>query len=161
MSIDKEILLLRVEAEERLKEANRLEALQKAYPDLRRSEGRWKKVVFCSKSVNSKVNRFDIRHNCGCCADSPLEIWPYLESAEFGKIYSDPPKFVVGEKNPIFHGDTPYKGWDEKMRAEGIPEDVIGPVAQIFKEAEAEVLERVTDAYFDPQAHDKPEDPLV
>jgi len=56
-----EIAKLRKESEERVVEATRLEKLAAAYPDLRRYEGRWKKIVFCSKSVNALVANYDIR----------------------------------------------------------------------------------------------------
>lgn len=123
---------LRKESEEKIAEATRLQALQAEFPDLQKYVGRWDKVAFYSKTVNTRVTRFDVRHNCGCCNDSPLEIWPYLETPH-GKVYSDPPKFVVGEKHWIA-GDRPYEGWKDKMQEAGLPEAVIGAVSMIFKE---------------------------
>lgn len=131
LAVPKAIEKLRKEAAEKLAKANEIEALLKEYPDLREKVGRWNKVAYCSKAVNPKVNRFDIRHNCGCCNDSPLEIWPYLESP-LGNIYSDPPKFVVGERHWM-GGDKPYGGWKREMQEAGIPEGIIGAVSMHFK----------------------------
>jgi hypothetical protein len=126
-----DIEVLRKEAAAKLAEASSLEAMFKAYPNLKKKVGRWNKVAYYTKDVNAQVDRFDLRHNCGCCSDSPLEIWPYLETP-YGRVYSDPPDFWVGERAD--YGDRPNPGWDDKMRAAGIPEAVIGAVAMHFEE---------------------------
>lgn len=134
-AIAEEIAKLSAEAAKKQAESDLLAKMAAAYPDLRKQIGRWNKVVFCSKSVNTKATRFDMRHNCGCCADSPLEIWPYIET-EFGKVYSDPPEFRVGEQDPFTYRDRPYPGWDDKMRAAGIPDDLIAAVGFHFGDEE-------------------------
>ena len=93
------IAQLRKDSEANLAEAARLERLLAAYPDLKKHTGRWEKVAYFSKEANSKVTNYDCRHNCGCCNDSPLEIWPYVETSD-GKVYSDPASFMVGERDP-------------------------------------------------------------
>jgi hypothetical protein len=117
-----------------------------AFPNLRRREGRWKKIAYYTKDVNTRVTRFDSRHNCGCCDDSPLEIWPYLETP-YGKVYSDPPEFRVGERDSCYGGDIPHKGWDARMRDAGIPEEVIGPVSMIFRDSADQILQSVEKIY--------------
>lgn len=125
-----QIELARKAAAEKLVEAERLEKLSALYPDLRRFVGRWEKVVWCSKAVNAQATEYDRRFNCGCCSDSPLEIWPYLET-EFGKVYSDPPEFKLGEKHWI-SGAKPYAGWKDKLREAGIREEIIEGVQAYF-----------------------------
>ncbi len=132
MSVVEDIQKTAEEITAKVAEHNRLTQLAEVYPDLQRYEGRWKKVVYYSKTVNSTVERFDLRHNCGCCPDSPLEIWPYLETPH-GKVYSDPPSFSVGERHWM-GGDTPYPGWEDKMKAAGIPEIIIGAVGVHFEQ---------------------------
>jgi len=135
---------LQKEIAEKQKELLDLEALYQQFTDLRRHVNRWKRVRFCSASVNNKVKRFDMSHNCGCCNDSPLEVWPYLET-EHGNIYSDPPCFQVGEKSYI-SGDDPYPGWKNEMRKANIPEDIIGAVSMHFKQCAKERKE-LAEAY--------------
>ena len=147
LAVPNDIARLRKEAAERVAEADKLESMLKEYPDLRKSTGRWNKVAYYTSAVNSKVNRFDIRHNCGCCSDSPLEIWPYLESP-IGNIYSEPAKFIVGEKS-YYGGDKPYDGWDTKMRDAGIPEAIIGSVRIHFERCAKEAREAVEEEYGD------------
>jgi len=106
------------EAQKLLTESANLTKLLELYPDLRKVSGRWNKKAYCSKEVNSKVTNFDMRHNCGCCADSPLEIWPYLET-EYGRVYSDPTDFRTGERVDYAY-DRPYPNWQEKMKNAGI-----------------------------------------
>lgn len=122
------------------KEAEHLRKIAEAFPDVRKHVNRWKNVFFCSKSVNPKVERFLIKHNCGCCSDSPLEIWPYLETP-VGNIFSEPPVFVVGEKDMWAGGDRPNPGWKEPLQAAGIPEDIIGAVSMHFKRCRDSVRE--------------------
>lgn len=130
---------LRQEAQGKLSEAEQLEKLVAAYPDLQKYVGRWNKVAYYSKTVNAQANRFDLRHNCGCCADSPLELWPYLET-ELGKVYTDPPSFQIGEKHWIC-GDTSYPGWKDKLRAAGISEEIIGAAQEHFREGRQSRME--------------------
>lgn len=134
--VREKILLLRKEGQQKLEEAHRLERLLQNFPDLRCYEGRWKKEVVCSKSVNAKVTKYDSRHNCGCCDDSPLEIWPYMEH-EGGRIYSDPPCFRVGQRS--YNGDTPYPDWEEKLKKADIPESIIESVSAHFERYEEEI----------------------
>lgn len=101
------------------KELASLEGKFKLFPDLRRYEGRWGKVALYAKSANSQVTGYDTRHNCGCCVDSPLELWPYAET-EWGPVYSDPPKFHVGHGDGHF-GDYESSEWETQLEAAGIP----------------------------------------
>jgi hypothetical protein len=126
---------IRKESAEKLVEADRLERLFKEFPDLRKHTNRWDTVRYYSKAVNTQVNDYDLSHNCGCCNDSPLELWPYLETPN-GKVYSDPPCFVVGEKHWIC-GDEARPGWKTKLRDAGIPEPIIFSVDAHFR-ADAE-----------------------
>jgi len=137
---------LRKEAEAKLAEADRLARLQAEFPDLRKQVGRWDKVAYCSKSVNSKVTHYEARHNCGCCNDSPLEIWPYLETAN-GRIYSDPPEFKLGERDPMYGGDIPYPGWRDKLRAAGIPEAIVDKLKHHFREERERAIEAAETIY--------------
>lgn len=109
MTIDQDIDKLKAAA----LEAEKLEKLQQAYPDLKTYTGRWDKKVYCSPSVNAEVNKYERRFNCGCCGDSPLELWSYLET-EYGRVYSDPPSFMVGEKDYVTDYRM-YDGWQDKL----------------------------------------------
>lgn len=136
-NIEKAILDLRNDAAKKLQEAEEIEAKAKAFPGLKRHVGRWNKIAYYSRSVNEKTDNYDIRHNCGCCSDSPLEIWPFIET-ESGRIYSDPPSFMVGQRDAWRGGDEPYTGWDDKLRAVGISEELIQRVACHFDPPEEE-----------------------
>jgi hypothetical protein len=110
-------------------ELNRLTKLKEKYPDLTQNINRWKTVRWCSKSFNGLVNDYEYRHNCGCCNDSPLEIWPYLET-ENGRVYSDPACFRVGQLD--WHGhDQFYPNWQKSMIDAGIATSVIERLAKL------------------------------
>lgn len=151
-SIQSELDKLNKEAAEKAAEVERLARLSAVFPDLQKHVGRWDKVAYYSASVNSKVERFDLRYNCGCCSDSPLEVWPYLETPD-GKVYSDPPCFQVGEKHYL-GGDRPYPKWREKLEAAGIPEAVTGAISVHFREDKEA---RVRAAEEDDEVPDDPE----
>ncbi len=118
-------------------EAERLKKMYEAYPDLKKYEGRWGKIAYHAQSVNVKVTDYDRRFNCGCCPDSPLEIWPYLETP-MGKVYSSPPSFMVGDRYDHGCEVIPYGAWDSDMKKAGIPDALIERVRQIFKVEENE-----------------------
>jgi hypothetical protein len=130
MKIQEKLDELRREAEKNQVEAEKLEELAKLYPDLEEHIGRWNKSVMCSASVNGLVTDFDDRFNCGCCPDSPWEVWPYLDTP-CGKVYSNPAEFQVGEK---YEGSaaTPCKDWQNSLRKAGISEKVIEGVSNRF-----------------------------
>lgn len=146
MTIHDDVAKLRNEAAKQNSEADKLQKFATAFPDVQKYVGRWNKVAYFSKSANPRVTRFDLRHNCGCCNDSPLEIWPYLET-EFGNVFSDPPKFVVGEKDSMSYGDRPFKGWRKEMEASGIPESILGAVAMHFRNAEESARDYLNTMY--------------
>jgi hypothetical protein len=131
-AVAREIATLRAEAEAKKAESDRLTALLAAFPDLRRYEGRWKKVAYWSPTVNEKVTDFDYRANCGCCSDSPIEVWMYVETPH-GRVYSDPPMFFVGHRNAEMGGDDPEAGWQEKLRAARLPEAIVERVGHLFR----------------------------
>jgi hypothetical protein len=116
-------------------EASRLERLTILFPDLTKHVGRWNKVVYKSKLVNENANGVETRHNCGCCRDSPLEAWVFLETPA-GRVYSDPPMFVIGESNPYGSGDDLDLGWDGKLRDAKIPESVISTLKSRYEKPE-------------------------
>lgn len=132
-------------------EAHRLSDLAHQFPDLKKKVGRWKKVVFTSPAANARATGFDMRHNCGCCADSPLEVWPYAETLN-GRVYSEPPEFRVGERDPSFGADKAYEGWDKKMRDAGIPDAIVSAVAEHFKSEAKKIHEAVDEIYGDGEA---------
>lgn len=131
MSVQDEIESLRKASEKSAMDAERISRLLSRYPDLKRYVGRWNKVAYYSKSVNPIVDKVDIRHNCGCCSDSPLEAWPYVDT-EDGKVYSDPPSFFVGNR-AYDYGDEETPGWDDRMRSHGIPELVMDQIRPRFR----------------------------
>jgi hypothetical protein len=158
-AVPRAIVALRKEAAEKIAEADKLAALLEMYPNLRQRTGRWKKVVYSSGDVNKVVDRFDIRHNCGCCNDSPLEVWPYLETPH-GNVYSDPPEFRVGQKEPFYGGDVPRKGWEQEMRSAEIPDAIIGAVSMHFKRSATEAKE-LAGRIYDGEERDPDPEPFV
>lgn len=130
-SVQEELDKLKTEAGKKVAEAERLVRLSALFPDLQKHVGRWNKVAYYSSSVNSKVERFDLRHNCGCCSDSPLEVWPYLETPD-GRVYSNPPCFQVGEKY-FLGGDRPYPKWKESLEKASISKVIVEAISAHFR----------------------------
>ena len=130
---------------EQLEIQSRLKVLD-LFPDLRQTTDRWSHKYFCTSKVNSIVDSADIRHNCGCCEDSPLEIRPY-KKIEGIEIYSDPPCFTVGEKIPFYAGtgEREYDGWEDEMRKENISETIIQMTREHFNANKPKHIEYVDD----------------
>ncbi len=128
----KEIEQIQSQIKELESKADKLKKLTELYPDLQKHQNRWKTVRYYSKSVNDKVDKVEIRHNCGCCSDSPVEVWPYLET-EFGPVYSDPPSFNPGERDSYSYCDRSYPGWEDRLIAANISKTVIQRVQTHFE----------------------------
>lgn len=152
----------RDEAAKKLAEADaemvRVQQLTLLYPDLKRHVGRWNKVVYCSPSVNGLVDKYDTRHNCGCCRDSPLELWPYLETPH-GRVYSSPTGIFIGERDPYTYGDISRQGWREDLQKYGLPEALIEKVAMRFQD-EYEKAKEALEARYAEGVSEEPE-PLL
>lgn len=131
LAVRRTIETLREEGNQRDIEADRLTCLLAEFPDVRKHVGRWNKVAYYSKAANTRATGFDQRYNCGCCPDSPLEIWPYVETAH-GRLYTDPPMFTVGERAGM--GARPNPGWERRIRDALIPETIIEGVTTLFIE---------------------------
>jgi len=146
-TIAEEIGRLQKEAIEKQEEVERLKRMHTAFPNLKKHINRWKTVRYCSDTVNTRADKCEIRYNCGCCSDSPLEVWPYVDT-EFGQVFTDPPVFQVGEKHWIA-GDRPNEGWKQLLRDEGIQETIIELVADRFKRGVEERKALAEDDYED------------
>ena len=134
--IETEIAKARAEAAAKTATAEKLAALAGLFPDLKKYVGRWEKIAFYSAAANERATGVDIRHNCGCCEDSPVEAWPYVET-EHGKVYTDPPRFVVGERDYAADGgERANEDWDKRLREARIPEAVIARVGAYLGVAE-------------------------
>lgn len=102
--------MLRKEAARVDREAGLLEK----YPDLEEISFRWNKRCLSSKGVNRHVDKVDIRHNCGCCQGSPIEVFPYKNVGDV-VIYSKPARFSVGQQNAYGYGERPHEDWQEEL----------------------------------------------
>jgi hypothetical protein len=146
---------LQDDAQKKLGEADKLERLTQQYPDLRVYVGRWSKVVYCAKDANPHATHYDMRHNCGCCSDSPLELWPYMMVGE-DRIYSDPPCIQIGERSD--HGDRPYPGWADKLKQEGLPDELIRVIKGHFRQEKREAMEYLNATMYDDEEEDDDDD---
>lgn len=142
LAVPRTIASLRKEAADKALEADRLEQLLAAFPDVRKYTGRWNKVAYYSKTANPITDKYDQRFNCGCCPDSPLEVWPYVETLA-GRVYSDPPMFTVGEKGS--GGAVPCGGWESGMLLAGIPQKIVGAIHTYFDACAEEALGETED----------------
>lgn len=108
------------------------------FPDLDLHVGRWNKIAWMSKSVNSTVDQFESRFNCGCCEDSPLEIWLYT-MVDDQKIYSSPAQFRLGEKDYYskeYFSDKQIRlstSWEEYMKSKNINEKLIEKIRSLIE----------------------------
>jgi hypothetical protein len=126
---------IRKEAATLLDKAERLTKLTDRFPDLERTENRWRHEKLCSKEVNAIADKCYIHHNCGCCSDSPVEVEPYIEIEGF-TIHSKPYSVMVGEKDPYEYGDRRWENWRESLEKAGFSEKIINQVDKHFKKEE-------------------------
>jgi hypothetical protein len=106
--------------------------LLKNFPDTHYHTSRWGTRRLTSKLANAKCTDIDIGHNCGCCNDSPIEVWPYFKVGEL-KLYAAGIPFSPGESWDHV-AERPYEGWEEQFIKNQIPEGVINKVQVFFDE---------------------------
>jgi hypothetical protein len=125
--IQKTLEEMRKKAEQDAEEIAKLGRLAQTYPDLARKEGRWGRVVYATASVNPLVDKFFSRYNCGCCEDSPYEVWPYHDTPD-GPVSSVPACFFVADRTD--EGALPREGWRADLERHHIPTALLDQIAQ-------------------------------
>jgi hypothetical protein len=109
-----------------------LEKIKNKFNNVTIQLDRWRKEYVCSPDINSIADNYYTHHDCGCCDDSPLFIFPYIEF-ENVKIYSDPYKICIGEKNYEF-GDKINDNCEEKLVKHNISKKIIEFVVTMKEE---------------------------
>jgi|ERR1035437_29902 hypothetical protein len=105
------------------------------FPDLKEHQNRWKNIRYISPSVNSIVDRVEIRHSCGCCCDAALIVSAYIHVDDFD-VYADPVEIYVGEK--CDSGDRPLDSWESMLKKHHLPENIIKQVQEYFERNKVE-----------------------
>jgi hypothetical protein len=100
------------------------------YPDIHYHTNRWKVKRLVSNKVNSICDNTDISHNCGCCNDSPIEVWPYIKEGDI-KIFAKGIPISPGQKG-YYGGECPDDNWEDKFRNNNMSEIIIKQVQQFF-----------------------------
>lgn len=94
----------------------------KEHPNLRAYLDHLGVVRLCTTDVNALVDSVDITHRTDDVGGS-LEILPFINE-KGGRLYSDPPLFVVGYRNPKGFGEVPLVDWRDLMEDAGIANEV-------------------------------------
>lgn len=128
------------EAEKLNREIAAIQKIQEQFNDLEIHTDRWGTKRYCSAQVNEIADKFMSKFNCGCCGDSPFEVWPYKE-IEGIKIYSNPPYYWIGEKDSWDEDrDVIAKPeWFKGLRTNNISEELIKKIASHLEYKGADV----------------------
>jgi hypothetical protein len=116
-------------------EADKLSKIKELFTDLEEHRDRWSKTYLVAKSANSKVDKFDTKHSCGCCNDSPYYAMFYLE-VEGTKVYADPFQICIGEKSMSYYGENWDSDWKERILKHGIPEAAAELIRPLYEKDE-------------------------
>jgi hypothetical protein len=124
--------LLKEQRDSYQKQIDELELLIQKYPSVQLHKDRWERCRYYTSEVNSLVDKVQIMHNCGCCDDSPLEVWPCLE-VEGIPIFASGIPYTVGYKN-YYNGEMPIDGWQNKFITNNINPIIIEKIQKYFDE---------------------------
>lgn len=111
MQIQEKIDKLKAETLKFDKEIARLKLIVEKFPDAFVAQDRWKNERVFSKTASPLCDQYDWKHSCGCCADSPVQVWPYLET-EFGKVFAAEAPFYVMARDEHGMGIYLRNGFD-------------------------------------------------
>jgi len=140
-TFNKHLESLQKEINDKQLHLNNLRLLQLTYPDLNISIDRWNKIKYYSNLANENVTNCDIYYSCGCCYDSMIKVSPYIQT-QYGRIYSDPSQFLIGEKN-CDGPDLQDNNWEQILLDHKIPTLIIDKVKQYFINQTIEYSENV------------------
>ncbi|SRR6266849_5851190 len=100
-------------------------------------------VRYCSSDVNAVVDTVEITHRTDE-EDGVLEILPSVLD-EGMHIYSDPPIFILGYRNPKGFGEVPLHDWRDILNDNNISDAVIRKVRLYFKKHAAVNYDQVSE----------------
>lgn len=99
------------------------------YPDLKLQPDRWGQRRLVSATVNGIATDCQIKHSCGCCYDSAIEAWPFVDFNGL-RIYADGSPFIVGVGS--YSGEIPREGWQRELKDRGLSNAIIEKVQAYF-----------------------------
>jgi hypothetical protein len=131
VTIQEQIQKIKDSIEKQQKELADLALAELEFPDLKMHINRWHTQRYTSAKAIPLADKCEIAHNCGCCNDSPIELWPYTEFNGL-KIFAEGIPFHIGEKCWCY-GEKPDWGFAEKLRAKGLREEIITQATEWFE----------------------------
>ena len=76
-------------------------------PDLEITYDRWKNKRYSSLAVNAKATEYYTGYSCGCCNDSPLFLYPFVE-INGTRVHTKPVRFYIGDKSDYIEDGVQY-----------------------------------------------------
>ena len=145
MTMQEHLINLKRKSAELQKTIADYESIMLKYPDASVEKDRWENIRISSNGVNGFAVDCEISHSCGCCSDAPLFAYPFLNT-EFGKIYSKPERFCIGQADQYEGGDRQNDEWINEMNKVGMSQMVIDKVKKYFSEQKKESIENLENA---------------
>ena len=97
--------------------------MQDTFPDLQVAKNDLGTLLFCTAEANKEVASFDVD-----VSTPDIKVWTYVALDKHERVYTSPPCFSIGTKNPAGFGIIPVAGWAESMEAAGFPTSLIRKV---------------------------------
>lgn len=111
--------------------ASKVKKVSERYPKtIRAYKDHFGVVRLCSSEVNIFTTHTDFYHSKGS-RDGSLEVMPFIED-NGEHIYADPPVYTIGYVNPYGFGDVQLPDWEEKLKEDNIPREIIKKVRMYF-----------------------------
>lgn len=115
-------------------ELKQIQFLLEIFPDLEVKIDQWKNKYFSATTANLKVEDFYTAHSCGCCSDSPLFAYPYLEINGV-RVHSEPERFYIGEQcDYVASGERYDDGCIEKLQEHQIAKGVVDRISVLVSQ---------------------------
>lgn len=113
--------------------------IKERFPDVEVHKNRWNRTRIFSSAVNPIATDVEIRHSCGCCADSPLLITPVYEDEEI-KVYGSV-EICIGQQNELGYGDILDPDWEDRLQKLNMSDAVIKKIKKYAEEHAPEDFE--------------------
>lgn len=97
-------------------------------PDLEITYDRWKVKRYSSLEVNARATKYYTGYSCGCCSDSPLFLYPFIELDGI-RVHTKPVRFYIGERCEYTEDGIRYDtDCLEEMKKQGLSSILIDEV---------------------------------
>jgi len=129
--LDQKIESIRNTTHDSILELEKLKEIATKFQDINIINTKSSKIILCSKSVNNKVNNFNISKSCTCCEDAFLDLVSWIE-VDGINIHSDPYYICIGRV--LYNNIRIDHNWEDILKKYNLPKAAFDYTSKYIEE---------------------------